>query len=284
MVFQQGAGVPQLVVLKPDELQDRRIELAGDYLVVGREPDCDVRLDDPHVSRKHAALQRRGNAVYVQDLGSSGGTFVNESPAAMTELRGGDVVRFATVRARFEAAQPGAAKTRVIPAQTTPPQPGRVPAGPGPAEAPHYSIGQQNGGVISNVAGDQYNQTVERRDSFLRDIAATRTKARWLIWTGFLFFVGGFAVFAFTDLSFIKQVSNGLQSGSPPSSITSPFGRNVGGVPVGLLGWAAAMIGILLLIVGIVLHIVATSRRKRVEREFQLPAPRPYSGPPGGAR
>jgi pSer/pThr/pTyr-binding forkhead associated (FHA) protein len=279
MVVQQGAGVPQLVVLKPDELQDRRIALSGDYLVVGREPDCDVRFDDPHVSRRHAALRRRGNAVYVQDLGSSGGTFVNESPAAMTELRGGDVVRFATVRARFEAAQPGAAETRVIPAQTTPPQPGRTPAGPEPAR---YSIGEQRGGVITNLAGNQYN--LEQRDSFLREIAATRTKARWLIWTGFLFFVGGFAVFAFTDLSFIKQVSNGLQSGSPPSSITSPFGRNVGGVPVGLLGWAAAMIGILLLIVGIVLHIVATSRRKRVEREFQVLAPRPYSGPPGGAR
>jgi pSer/pThr/pTyr-binding forkhead associated (FHA) protein len=284
MVFQQGAGVPQLVVLKPDELHGRRIELSGDYLVVGREPACDVQLDDPHVSRTHAALQRRGNAVYVQDLGSSGGTFVNESPAAMTELRGGDVVRFATVQARFDAAQPGADKTRVMPAQATPPQPERTLARPVPADAAHYSIGQQNGGVISNVGGDQFNQQiVEQRDSFLREIAATRTKARWLIWTGLLFFVAGFAVFAFTDLSFIKQVSSGLQSGSPPSSITSPFGRNVGGVPVGLLGWAAAMVGILLLIVGIVLHIVATSRRKRVERELALPAVW-YSGPPGSGR
>jgi pSer/pThr/pTyr-binding forkhead associated (FHA) protein len=284
MVVQQGAGVPQLVVLKPEEIQGRRIELSGDYLVVGREPDCDVRFDDLHVSRKHAALQRRGNAVYVNDLGSSGGTFVNESPAAMTELRGGDVVRFATVQARFDAARPSAETTRVIPAQTTPPQPGRMPAGPVQAEAAHFSIDEQNGGVINNLAGNQYNQTVLQRDSFLRDIAATRTKARWLIWTGFLFFVGGFAVFAFTDLSFIKQVSNSLQSGSPPSSITSPFGRNVGGVPVGLLGWAAAVIGMLLLIVGIVLHIVATSRRKRVEREYPLPTPGPYSGSPGRAR
>jgi pSer/pThr/pTyr-binding forkhead associated (FHA) protein len=59
---------------------------------VGREQTCDVRFDDPHVSRAHAALQRRGNRVYVEDLGSSGGTFVNGAvTTAARELRAGQV-------------------------------------------------------------------------------------------------------------------------------------------------------------------------------------------------
>ncbi len=73
----QNGGMPHLLVLAPDSDRGRRIPLNRDYLVVGREPTCDVRFDDPCVSRTHAALRRHGNAVYVEDLGSSAGTFVN---------------------------------------------------------------------------------------------------------------------------------------------------------------------------------------------------------------
>jgi pSer/pThr/pTyr-binding forkhead associated (FHA) protein len=67
---QPDAAVPRLVLIAPEAFRGRQIELASDYLTVGREPTCDVRLDDPHVSRTHAALERRGGTVYVQDLGS----------------------------------------------------------------------------------------------------------------------------------------------------------------------------------------------------------------------
>ena len=261
---QQSEAGPHLVVLSPDSHRGRRIELRGEFMVVGREPTCDVRIDDPHVSRTHAALHRRGNSVYVQDLGSSGGTFVNGAAAAATrELHEGDVVEFATVRTRFEVAPSAADQTRSMPAQ---------------GGSSRFSVGQQQGGVISNVGRDQYNSYVQQRDNFLREIAATRTKARWLIWTGFVAFVVGFALFAAGDLSFLKQVSTDIQTGStdPP---TSPFGRDIAGIPSGLLGWALAALGMLLVIVGIVLHVVATSRRKRVERELPVPAPWPGTYP-----
>jgi len=98
----QSAGVPHLVILAPGPHSGRRIELSGGYMVVGREAACDIRFDDPHVSRTHAVLQRRGSVMYVQDLGSSGGTFVNGDQVTSQELRSGDVIRFATVQARFE--------------------------------------------------------------------------------------------------------------------------------------------------------------------------------------
>jgi hypothetical protein len=326
---QPSTAVPRLVMLAPESFRGRQVELMADYLTVGREPACDVRLDDPHVSRTHAALQRRGDSVYVQDLGSSGGTFVNGSPATRTELRHGDVVTFAVVQARFESAAPvtaatqmidqvsdqttvGAAQAGVLPAQD------RVPpvwgAGPGPSAPPpyrdgvplsrapqeepatpvtpqpapvRYEIGQQEGPVISNVGRDQYNATVQQviqqRDSFLRDVAATRTKARWLVWLGLLLFVGGGALFAAADLNFIKQVATDIQTNNsaPP---TDPLGRPIFGLPSGLLGWAIAAIGAVMLVIGIVLHIVATSRRRRVDREYPMPVLWPPNGPPGTAR
>ena len=308
---QPSAAVPRLVVLAPEAFRGRQIELASEYLTVGREPSCDVRLDDPHVSRTHAALERRGGTVYVQDLGSSGGTFVNGNPATSAELHQGDIVAFATVRARFEAAPPLTEQTQALPAQAAPPTapaapavaqavsprwsgrpPDRPRAEPAPAGAPQdrwvrYEIGQQEADEISNVGRDQYHanvqQVIQQRDSFMREIAGTRTKARWLVWLGLLLFVAGFAMFAAADLNFLKQVASDVQSNStaPPSD---PFGHPIFGIPSGLLGWAIAAIGALMLVIGIVLHIVATSRRKRVERDYPLPMPWPPNGARGRAR
>jgi len=300
---QPGAAVPRLVVLAPEALRGRQIELCTDYLTVGREPTCDVRLDDPHVSRTHAALERRGGTVYVQDLGSSAGTFVNGNPAASTELHQGDVVTFATVRARFEAAPPVTEATQAMPAQARRDQTMTAQAGPaqeGPAQAGHaqagqaqagpvrYDIGRQDAQEISNVGRDQYNaqiqQVIQQRDSFMREIAGTRTKARWLVWLGLLLFIAGFAMFAAADLNFLKQIASDIQSNAAPAPPTDPFGRPIFGIPSGLLGWAIAAIGALMLVIGIVLHIVATSRRRRVERDYPMPMPWPYGGPPGRAR
>jgi len=334
---QPSAAVPRLVVLAPESFRGRRIELVTDYLTVGREPTCDVRLDDPHVSRTHAALQRRGDTVYVQDLGSSGGTFVNGSPAGRVALHHGDVVTFAVVQARFEATPLVTEATQAMPTQVAawpaqagnPPAHDRVPpaaagappgqggappgrdevapgrgagpvgddvrpvgpptqAEPAPAGPVRYDIGQQHGQVISNVGRDQYNahvqQVIQQRDSFLREVAATRTKARWLVWLGLLLFIAGFALFAAADLNFLKQIANDIQSNGTPPPPSNPLGRPIFGVPSGLLGWAMGAVGALMLVIGIVLHIVATSRRRRVEREYPLPMPWPRGGPPGRAR
>jgi pSer/pThr/pTyr-binding forkhead associated (FHA) protein len=284
---QPGAAVPRLVVLAPEAIRGRQIELASEYLTVGREPTCDVRLDDPHVSRTHAALERRGGTVYVQDLGSSAGTFVNGTQARSAELHQGDIVAFATVRARFEAASPVSAETQAMPGTAAPGRAERPEPNPtdvrqaGPVR---YDIGQQDAQVISNVGRDQYNahvqQVIQRRDSFMREIASTKTKARWLVWLGLLLFVAGFAMFAAADLNFLKQLSSDIGSNSTAAP-TDPFGRPILGIPSGLLGWAIGAIGALMLIIGIVLHIVATSRRRRVEREYPLPVPWPPNGPPG---
>ena len=138
-----------------------------------------------------------------------------------------------------------------------------------------FDIDQPRAGIINITGRDQYNRYVQERDNFFREIAATKTKARWLVWTGFVAFVVGFGLFAADVLSFIKQAGSAVETSG---GVTSPFGPDIGGVPLGLLGWALAVLGILLLVVGIVLHIVATSRRRRVDRELPVPPPWPAPG------
>jgi hypothetical protein len=265
-------GTPHLVVLAPDSDRGRRIPLDRDYLVVGRERTCDVRFDDPRVSRAHAALQRRGTSVYVEDLGSSGGTFVNgAATTAARELHVGDVLAFASVTARLESGAVAADETSTMPAR--------------PAEAAVvHQIDEQRAGVINNVDRDQYISHVQyvnqQRENFLREVAATKTKARWLAWTGFLMFVVGFGIFAAADLSFIKGVSDAIQNGGEPPQTISPFGREIAGVPFGLAGWALAALGMILLVVGIVLHIIAASRRRRAYSDFPVLPPWADPAPP----
>jgi len=271
MMRLDSGGMPHLVVLAPDSDRGRRIPLDRDYLVVGREPTCDVRFDDMRVSRRHAALQRRGNAVYVEDLGSSGGTFVNgAATTASRQLRAGDVLTFASVTARLESGDAVTDDTSIMPAR------------PAEAAVVHH-IDDQRAGVINNAEHLEYNSHVQyvnqQRENFLREVAATKTKARWLAWTGFLMFVVGFGIFAAADLSFIKGISDSIQNGGQPPPTTSPFGREIGGIPLGLAGWALGALGIILLVVGIVLHVVAASRRKQAYRDFPVPSPWQGAGP-----
>ncbi len=59
----------------------------------GRDPSCDVVIAEPTVSRRHAEVSWDGRELVVEDLGSSGGTFVNGARVQRSALHPGDVVR-----------------------------------------------------------------------------------------------------------------------------------------------------------------------------------------------
>lgn len=70
---------------------------------VGRDRDCDVTLDDPTVSRRHAEFQRTGLAVAVRDAGSLNGTYINGVPCdRTTALTDGDEVWIGKFRLVFQ--------------------------------------------------------------------------------------------------------------------------------------------------------------------------------------
>jgi pSer/pThr/pTyr-binding forkhead associated (FHA) protein len=70
----------------------RAVPLSSDRVVIGRSRECDVRIEDGNVSRRHAELSRDGDAGWtVVDLGSTNGTEVNgRTIAKRTPLENGD--------------------------------------------------------------------------------------------------------------------------------------------------------------------------------------------------
>ncbi|MEO5567384.1 MAG: FHA domain-containing protein [Gemmatimonadaceae bacterium] len=82
-----------LVVVAPEEQRGRAYELL-DELTVGRAAGCHIALEDRFVSQLHARMFRRDEQCFIEDLGSTNGTFLNDdkvtSPALLTK---GDHVR-----------------------------------------------------------------------------------------------------------------------------------------------------------------------------------------------
>lgn len=66
---------------------------AGVVLSAGRGAQCDIVIDDQSVSRRHCTIEGRADAVYVCDLGSANGTFINERQITADTARAGDVIR-----------------------------------------------------------------------------------------------------------------------------------------------------------------------------------------------
>jgi pSer/pThr/pTyr-binding forkhead associated (FHA) protein len=64
--------------------------LSGERLAIGRSPDAEIFLDDVTVSRNHALLVRRRDGLYIDDLGSLNGTYVNRRRIESHKLSNGD--------------------------------------------------------------------------------------------------------------------------------------------------------------------------------------------------
>jgi pSer/pThr/pTyr-binding forkhead associated (FHA) protein len=87
-------GAERLVVLEPADRKGQVFEL-GDELTMGRAEGCGVSLpDDTFVSQVHARVFRRDGSLFVEDLGSTNGTFLNrKAVAGPVALRKGDRVQ-----------------------------------------------------------------------------------------------------------------------------------------------------------------------------------------------
>jgi hypothetical protein len=72
-----------------------------DKATIGRNPDAEVFLDDVTVSRNHAMLVRRGDGVYVDDLGSLNGTYVNRRRIESHKLSDGDELQVGKYKLTF---------------------------------------------------------------------------------------------------------------------------------------------------------------------------------------
>lgn len=85
----------RLQILEPASHEGELYQL-GEEITVGRGGGCSIVLPDDHfVSTVHARVFRRGDEVFVEDLGSRNGTYVNGTAVATPiRLRRGDRVQF----------------------------------------------------------------------------------------------------------------------------------------------------------------------------------------------
>jgi len=88
--------------------------------VIGRDPECDITLPLDHLSRKHVALEVRSGLLFLQDLGSSNGTFLNGQKVTSSQLKTGDKIKLdvLTFEVSGPSHDPNKTIIRTAPAQT----------------------------------------------------------------------------------------------------------------------------------------------------------------------
>ncbi|WP_169815340.1 FHA domain-containing protein [Nocardia yamanashiensis] len=247
----------QLVILHPPELAGKVLRLNSGRQVIGRGARADLRIDDQHVSSAHAVVCGQGGRFTVEDLGSSNGTWIGgRIIRGPSELHDGDVVSFGSIEARFEQSS-GPSTIRLDQDALRRRSTNRV----------RYDIGQQSGHQINNVGRDQYNSYIQQRESFLREAAASRTKARFVFWIGLFLTIGGIGGYAFFLLKAIGQAGTDFQNATESTSFPI-FGPDTSlGVPAGILCFGVALIGNILFFVGLIMWIVAAARARKVDTD-----------------
>jgi sigma-B regulation protein RsbU (phosphoserine phosphatase) len=95
--------MPQVLIISGPGA-GRNIAPAAAGAIIGRQPNLEVTLDSAAVSRRHARLTWELGQVFVEDLGSSNGTFVNDTKITRrTRIRAGDSLRIGTSLFRLDA-------------------------------------------------------------------------------------------------------------------------------------------------------------------------------------
>jgi pSer/pThr/pTyr-binding forkhead associated (FHA) protein len=81
LVIERGSGEAQVYPLAP-----------GRKLIIGRDSEADIVIDDPGISRRHASIWASGRHLFVEDLGSRNGIYVQGRRIATSLVASGDYV------------------------------------------------------------------------------------------------------------------------------------------------------------------------------------------------
>src|ERR1051325_6581596 len=84
-----GSERGYLVRIHPIALGEGFVELPAAGMIIGRDSDCGLVLDDKDVSRRHASIQPKDRGYVISDLNSTNGTLVNDAKiteAALTSV------------------------------------------------------------------------------------------------------------------------------------------------------------------------------------------------------
>jgi pSer/pThr/pTyr-binding forkhead associated (FHA) protein len=107
--------MPKMIV-SIDGVVIKEVQLTKDRTTLGRRPYNDIVIDNLAVSGEHAVMQMTGNEVYLEDLNSTNGTYINGKAAKKQLLAHNDTVEIGKYKIKFvnEAASAGFEQTMVI--------------------------------------------------------------------------------------------------------------------------------------------------------------------------
>jgi pSer/pThr/pTyr-binding forkhead associated (FHA) protein len=107
--------MPKMIV-SIDGVVIKEVQLTKDRTSLGRRPYNDIVIDNLAVSGEHAVLQMSGNEVFVEDLNSTNGTYLNGKAVKKQQLTNGDTVEIGKYKIKYvnEAASAGFEKTMII--------------------------------------------------------------------------------------------------------------------------------------------------------------------------
>ncbi len=93
-----GGGGPQLYMMAEGGELDR---VSKERFVIGRGKHCDFVINSGKVSREHAVITREGSEYYVEDLGSSNGTWFNKQRIKRRKIEDGDEFFICSEKVKF---------------------------------------------------------------------------------------------------------------------------------------------------------------------------------------
>ena len=90
------------LVITEGKDQWRDFRIASDQIVLGRDRDCDIVIDDSRASARHASVRFRDEKLFITDLDSSNGTFVNGTQVDRMELEDGAEIKVGDTLLKFK--------------------------------------------------------------------------------------------------------------------------------------------------------------------------------------
>jgi pSer/pThr/pTyr-binding forkhead associated (FHA) protein len=146
--------MPKMIV-SIDGVVIKEVQLTKDRTTLGRRPYNDIVIDNLAVSGEHAVLQMTGNEVYLEDLNSTNGTYVNGKAVKKQLLQNNDTVEVGKYKIKYinEVAGPTFEKTMILKAGALPPMPhapAAAPVGTAPtslAQAQAADLGQATAAI-----------------------------------------------------------------------------------------------------------------------------------------
>jgi predicted component of type VI protein secretion system len=99
------------LIIQTGKHQGKTIDLAGMDCIIGRHESCKIRIASEDVSKQHCRLKHKADGLYLKDLGSRNGTFLNDQKITEeVQIKPGDLLRIGPMTFLIGQGKPTPAK------------------------------------------------------------------------------------------------------------------------------------------------------------------------------